>query len=129
MSTASLLPVPNLPCRLQVMLTPATATAVKRLAKLQGRSSSAVARDFLDEARPLFERIAGLLELAQKAEGKWPKELLTRMEAMQGQLEHAALEAMETLDTVAADAAAHRRGAQHGRRRAKPPSSNRGVKR
>lgn len=111
-----------------VVVPEATHAAIKRLAALQGRSKSAVVRDFLVETTPVLERIAAMLELAYKAEGQWPAELVTKLEGMQAGLEQQALGAMEALDVAEADMRAHRRGAA-GRRRAtpNPPMTNRGV--
>jgi hypothetical protein len=105
-----------------------TAAVIKRLARLQGRSQSAVMRDFLVELTPVLSRVAGLIELAQKAQGDWPRELIEKMESAQSELEQTALAAMSQLDTVAADAQAHSKGAGRRRRPNQPPSSNRGVK-
>lgn len=120
--------VPNLSERVQVMLTPASAATIKRLAKLQGRSRSAVVRDFLDEVAPVLDRTANLLELALKAQGKWPKDLVAKLERMQTGLEATALTHMDHLDMLMADGPAHRRSAGHGQRKPdSPPTTNRGV--
>jgi len=121
--------MPNLPERVQVMLTPATAATIKRLARIQGRSRSAVVRDFLDEVAPVLDRTANLLELALSAQGKWPKELVAKLERIQNGLEGQALMAMDSMDIVLADGAAPRSGAPGPKRRTSinPPATNRGV--
>ena len=115
----------NLRDRLQVMLTPRTAECIKRLARLQNRSRSAVVRDFLDEVAPVLHRTANLLELAQKAQGDWPKQLATRMQKMQEGLEAHALVAMDSLDLIATDRTEKAPTGAAGA--ANPPMTNRGV--
>jgi hypothetical protein len=120
--------MPNLPERVQVMLTPATAATIKRLARLQGRSRSAVVREFLDEVAPVLDRTANLLELALTAQGKWPAELVAKLERIQNGLESHALLAMDGMDVTLADGLASRREASGRPRPAtNPPASNRGV--
>lgn len=120
--------MPNLSERVQVMLTPASAATIKRLARLQGRSRSAVVRDFLDEVAPVLDRTANLLELALSAQGKWPKQLVAKLERMQAGLEATALTHMDHMDLLLADGQAHRKGAAHGKQRSQsPPMTNRGV--
>ena len=86
-------------------------------------------RDFLEEVAPVLTRTANLLELAMKAEGKWPKELVTKLERMQSGLELTALGAMEAMDMVAADAQASARSSAAARPPSppNPPTTNRGV--
>jgi hypothetical protein len=110
-----------------VVVPEATHAAIKRVAALQGRSKSAVVRDFLVETTPILERIAAMLELAYKAEGQWPADLVSKLERMQAGLEINALGAMEALDVATADMAAHRRGAPGRRAEPNPPMTNRGV--
>lgn len=110
-----------------VVLPEATHAAIKRLAALQGRSKSAVIREFLVETTPVLERIAAMLELAYKAEGKWPAELVAKLERMQSGLEVDALGAMEALDVAQADMEAARSAAHARLRRPHPPTTNRGV--
>lgn len=120
--------MPNLSERVQVMLTPASAATIKRLARLQGRSRSAVVRDFLDEVAPVLDRTANLLELALSAQGKWPKQLVAKLERMQAGLEATALTHMDHMDLLLADGSAHHRGAVRRKRPApNPPMTNRGV--
>lgn len=110
------------------MVTPATAAAVRRLAKLQGRSASAVVRDFLTEATPVLERVGNLLDLAMRTKGHWPKALVERLEQAQTGLEATALTHMDYLDLVAADVEAGTQGRPRRRQSpTQPPSSNRGV--
>jgi len=111
-----------------VVVPEATHAAIKRLAALQGRSSSAVVREFLVETTPVLERIAGMLELAYKAEGKWPADLVKKLEGMQSGLETLALGAMGQMDVVEADMEAAR-SAAHARppKGTNPPMTNRGV--
>lgn len=121
--------MPNLPERVQVMLTPATAATIKRLARIQGRSRSAVVRDFLDEVAPVLDRTANLLELALSAQGKWPKDLVAKLERIQNGLEGQALMAMDSMDMALADGAIPQSGMPGGRRQSSrnPPATNRGV--
>jgi hypothetical protein len=111
-----------------VVMPEATHAAIKRLAALQGRSKSAVVREFLVETTPVLERIAGMLELALTAQGKWPADLVSKLEAMQTGLEGQALGAMDLLDLAEADMKSAR-SADHGRPRkgTNPPMTNRGV--
>lgn len=110
-----------------VVVPEATHAAIKRLAALQGRSKSAVVRDFLVETTPVLERISSMLEMALRAEGQWPAELVTKLEKMQEGLEGQALLAMDALDLAAADMQAQRRGAAGRRGKPNPPTTNRGV--
>lgn len=110
-----------------VVVPKATHAAIKRLAALQGRGMSAVVREFLVETTPVLERIAGMLEMALKAEGQWPAELVDKLERMQAGIEGQALMVMDSMDVTAADMAAHRRGAPGRRRTPNPPMTNRGV--
>lgn len=111
-----------------VVVPVATYAAIKRLAALQGRSRSAVVRDFLVETTPLLERIGGLLELAHSAQGKWPADVVAKLEALQSGLEGQALGAMDAMDVVLADGANPRSGLP-GRPAGAPipPMTNRGV--
>lgn len=86
-------------------------------------------RDFLEEATPVLNRVAGLVELALQAEGKWPKELVAKLDAMQSGLELTALGAMEAMDMAQADAQAHARSSVAARPPSppNPPGTNRGV--
>lgn len=121
--------MPNLPDRVQVMLTPATAAAIKRLAALQGRSRSAVVRDFLDEVAPVLNRAANLLELALSAQGTWPKELVAKLERIQSGMESHALLAMDAMgNDLTAELTGRSPVAGRGKRTPpNPPTSNRGV--
>ena len=110
-----------------VVVPEATHAAIKRLAALQGRSKSAIVRDFLVETTPVLERVAAMLELAHKAEGQWPADLVKKLERMQAGLEVTALGAMGTLDMATADMRAHGTGAASRRRQPDPPITNRGV--
>jgi hypothetical protein len=85
-------------------------------------------REFLVETTPVLERIAGMLELALTAQGKWPADLVSKLEAMQTGLEGQALGAMELLDLAEADMQSAR-SAEHvpPRKGKNPPMTNRGV--
>lgn len=109
-----------------VVMPEATHAAIKRLAALQGRSKSAVVRDFLVETTPLLERIGGLLALAHKAQGKWPADVVAKLEALQNGLEGQALGAMDSMDMVLADGARAQSAAPVAD--PDPPMTNRGVK-
>jgi len=126
MSKRKPLPSPNLSVRLQVIVPADVAATIRHLAALQQRSASAVLRDFIIEVHPVLKRVEGLLELAMTAQGKWPKELVSKLEAMQSGLEVHALGAMGQLDGFGSDMEAAR-SAAHGRVK-NPPRSNRGVK-
>ena len=111
-----------------VVVPTATYAAVKRLAALQSRGMSAVVRDFLVETTPVLERVAAMLELAYKAEGKWPAEMVHKLESLQTDMEREALAAMGNLDMFEADMEAHAKAAAGRRRRPpNPPMTNRGV--
>lgn len=122
--------------RLSVVLSPTVMATLSRLAAIQKRSRASVVREFLTEAEPVLARTAGLLELARTTQGQWPREFIGQIEAMQAQLEAAALDSMSTMDTVAADMRGRAAVAPEGprapararpERRNRPPVTNRGV--
>lgn len=100
--------MPNLNPRLSVVLPPKVMTTLGRLAALQRRSKSAVAREFLTEVEPVLARIVGMLELAATAEGQWPRKFVADLERIQGEMEGQALTAMGQLDAFGDRLAAQR---------------------
>lgn len=90
--------MPNVNPRISVVLPKSTYATLARLAALQGRSRSAVARDFLVEVEPVLQRVAAMLELASQAQGQWPREFVEKLAAAQDQLEGEALKLMTQLD-------------------------------
>jgi len=122
--------LPNINPRLSVVLPRSTFATVARLAALQGRSRAAVVRDFLTEAEPVLSRVAGMLELAAKAQGEWPRDFVAELERAQGELEGKALEAMGQLDAFADRmdrAAGSGRQSRPARSRAKARRGKRGT--
>jgi hypothetical protein len=98
--------MPNVNPRISVVLPKSTYATLARLAALQGRSRSAVARDFLVEVEPVLQRIAGMLELASQAQGQWPREFVAKLVAVQEHLEGEALKVMTQLDAFSDQVAA-----------------------
>lgn len=90
--------MPNVNPRISVVLPKSTYATLARLAALQGRSRSAVARDFLVEVEPVLQRVAAMLELASQAQGQWPREFVEKLAAAQEHLEGEALKVMTQLD-------------------------------
>lgn len=72
--------MPTAKPRLSVVLEQHDFDALARLAKLQGRPLSAVARDFLAECSPVFEQISNALEALLSVSEAAPKELVQRLE-------------------------------------------------
>jgi len=96
--------LPNTNPRLSVVVPPNVDATLARLAALQKRSKSSVAREFLTEIEPVLARVAGLLELAAKAKQtgtKWPAEFVAQIESVQSDLERVALESMGQMDAFA----------------------------
>lgn len=90
--------MPNVNPRLQVILPRDVHATIVRLARVQGRSSSAVARDFLTEAAPILARVAATLEAAQAMDTKGRARFKRSLEAAQAQIEIQADRATETMD-------------------------------
>jgi len=68
-----------------------------------------------------------MLDLALRAQGKWPGDMVQRLEGMQAGLETLALSAMQELDGGAADLRSAQRAAAGPRLPSYPPMTNRGV--
>lgn len=90
--------MPSTSPRLQVILPPEVMAVIARLAKLQGRSRSAVARDFLTEVAPVLGRVATTLEAAAAMDATGRAKLVRSLEAAQAALEPMAAQAHRTLE-------------------------------
>lgn len=97
MSRSLPLPTQSQTTRLQVIVPTTFATTIGRLARLQGRSRSAVARDFLVEIEPVLVRVANLLEAAQATDNAGRRRIVGTLEAVQTQLETAAVAGLDAL--------------------------------
>ena len=75
--------MPSTNPRLQVILPKDVMAIVSKLAKLQGRSRSAVARDFMVEIAPVLARVANTLEAAQAMDEAGRATLIANLEAVQ----------------------------------------------
>lgn len=80
-------PPPNRSPRLQVVLPRDAYEVYDKLAKLQRRSRSAVARDFLVELVPVISRVVATLEAAAQMDAQGRKKLVRALEGAQAQIE------------------------------------------
>jgi hypothetical protein len=132
--------------RITVTLTPGLHAILKRVAYLAGSSQSAMIGDLLQQSMPVFERMAKLLEAADRIKGeaaKVPQEIGDSIKAAQGRVEGQLGLLLEDMDEVfkplidEAERIERRRG-RAGARGARPgtagparaastPISNRGV--
>lgn len=92
--------MPSLKPRVSVVLEQTDFDALTRLARLQGRSTSAVAREFLHECSTIFNHISDAIEVAQQMQEAAPKELLDRLENAHKKASPVLLELLETLQGV-----------------------------
>jgi hypothetical protein len=101
-------------------------SVVTKLAKLQGRSRSAVARDFLVEVAPVLARVANTLEAAATMDAAGRAKLVRNLEAAQDALEGQAELALDHFKRgTRTPGRAHNRRASRGvsrPRRPGPPS-------
>jgi hypothetical protein len=118
------------------------AAALDRLARVGGKTRSAIIAEFLVEAEPQIRRIAGMLEVAKAQRGLFPKSTVAELEAALDDLSGNATEVMDRMENALQlpleepkqgskrPAAAARRAARRGGRKTgrKPPPSNTGVK-
>jgi hypothetical protein len=94
--------------RLQVIVSKSLYTTIAKLARLQGRSLSAVTRDFLEEIEPVVARIAALLEAAKTTDAKGRQDMVETLTAVYTTLEGAEKAGSEALDSVAGRVGASR---------------------
>ncbi len=105
---------------LQVILPPDVMATVARLAKLQSRSRSAVARDFLVEVAPILARVATTLEAAKAMDATGRARLVANLEAVQDSLEHQARQLTLKLDRATRTAKRPGSGSRRRAERAAP---------
>lgn len=132
--------------RVTVTLTPAVATALRRMSELAGNSQSAIVGEILEQSAPMFERVVKVLEAANRLKQSSEREreriaasIADDLEAAQVRLETQLGLQLDDLDRRAGDLAdqaerVERRGvgerAERAPRRpdaASTPMSNRGV--
>lgn len=129
--------------RMSLTLDPRTYSAIKRLSEAQGRSMGAVIRDFMGEATPVLERVAGAIERANQLVGEAPGTWASDMKRAQDVLEPILAKLLEHMDQderaqddlsgdapsrVRAPGRASRGGADLGMGDGRPPTSNTGVR-
>jgi hypothetical protein len=118
--------------RIQVTVTESQYQLLKRLAKLQSRSMSAVLSELFDQIEPVYERVAVVLQAAVRAQASMKEGMTQGMEQAEAELAPLVGAAMGQLDLLvnqaegyAADAAARSR-AEHGSAAASPRPVTRG---
>lgn len=111
--------------RLQVIVPREVMEPIARLAKLQGRSRSAVARDFLTQVAPILARVAATLEAAVALDQEGRAKLLTKMEALQAAAEGQAAQLTLGLERAVVTATVGRRTERRRRRRPSAPHRKR----
>lgn len=118
-------PMPAASPRLTVCMPKSTRATIRRLAALQNRSQAAIVRDILVEVEPTLQRIAGLIEYAQRENVAAFKEWAGYFEAAQEEIERFTLGKLDEVDSILKrppdPASGARGGGEH------PPLSNRGV--
>ena len=107
--------------RMALTLKPETVAVLAKLSTLQKRPRSAIAADLLEEMTPALQRIATMLEAAQKGRAKLPSQTAAKLDALAELLQHTAEFGLDRL-AMAVDAAASGQPAHAGRggRRRKP---------
>jgi hypothetical protein len=109
--------MPNVNPRLQVILPRDVHSVIAKLARLQGRSQSALARELLTELAPVLSRVAVTLEAAQSLDSRGRAKFVRALEAAQATVEtHAgdSLAEMERAFAPIAQAAGDRRRRSRG---------------
>ena len=133
--------MPTLNPRINVTLSPSLDSLVGRLAVFQRCSKSSVLRELLEAAEPALERVAALMEAAQKASSSVRVDLARSLERSQEAAEDVLAGALMRINRAESDLVSQAEAVRGRRpRRAaertgggaagvpNPPSSNRGVK-
>lgn len=114
--------MPNVNPRLQVILPRHVDATIAKLARLQRRSKSAVARDFLTEVEPVLARVAATLEAAAALDAKGRAKFIGALERTQAAVEASASHAVDDMNRTFALATPAETGR---RRRPSGPASRR----
>ena len=86
--------------RIQVTVKPSQYELLKRLAKLQGRSMSAVVAELFDQLEPVYERIAVVLQAAVRAQASAKEGLRQATEQAEAEMAPHVAQAMGQLDLL-----------------------------
>jgi len=92
--------VPTTNPRIQVTMKPSQYELLKRLAKLQGRSMSAVVSELFDQIEPVYERIAVVLQAAVRAQDSAKEGLRQATEQAEAEMAPHVAQAMGQLDLL-----------------------------
>lgn len=124
--------MPTAKPRITITLTEHQHSVLSRLSVLQKASMSSIVVDLVDTTLPVLERLADVLDNAERAPKQVLEELrksahIAEQDAAQAGFKMGAL--LEELLVVSAGGASGERGAPHGVPPAdEPPTSNRGVR-
>jgi hypothetical protein len=92
--------LPTMNPRIQVTMKRSQYELLKRLAKLQGRSMSAVVSELFDQLEPVYERIAVVLQAAVRAQASAKEGLVRATEQAEAEMAPHVAQAMGQLDLL-----------------------------
>jgi uncharacterized protein (DUF1778 family) len=93
--------MPTAKPRVQVTVTESQHHLLRRLAKLQGRSMSAVLAELLEEIAPVLERVAVVMQAAERAQASVREGLRTSAEQAEEQVRPLMAQALAQFDWLA----------------------------